>query len=101
MSIKAKVTITQTVTREVSIEFPIGEVVTPRCPSCGRSGQLRIHMPAVFAIDPSGRGRGYNPVPVSVDDPERRDPAFCIAEGCEWTGQFMDLFMGQLVDKVA
>lgn len=76
---------------EVNVSFPIGEPVTPRCPSCGRSGQLRVLMPAVFAIDPSGRPPGFNPTCVSIDGPDRKDAAFCIAEGCEWQGEYRDL----------
>jgi hypothetical protein len=67
--------------------------VTPRCPRCGKSGQLRVYMPAIFAIDPSGRPPGYNPLPVDNDGPDRKDPAFCVAEDCEWQGQYRDLVM--------
>lgn len=61
------------------------------CPKCGRSGQLRVMMPATFAIDPSGRSPGFNPAPVAIDVPDRKDPTFCLAENCEWTGQYRDL----------
>jgi len=60
------------------------------CPSCQSSEHLRVHMPAVFAIDPNGP-KGYNPVPLSIDGPDRKDPAFCAADGCEWLGQYRDL----------
>jgi hypothetical protein len=59
------------------------------CPECGSCEQLRVWIPAVFALDPNGRG--YNPIPVANDGPERKDPAFCAAEGCEWLGQYRDL----------
>jgi len=62
-----------------------------RCPECKRSGQLRVMMPATFAIDPSGRPPGYNPLPVAYDGPDRKDPTCCNAEGCEWFGQYRDL----------
>jgi hypothetical protein len=77
--------------KEVNASLPIGQPVRLHCPNCGKSGQLRVWMPAVFAIDPSGRPPGYNPQPVSIDGPDRKDQAFCAAEGCEWLGQYRDL----------
>ena len=73
----------------------VKEIHVPlRCPECGKSGQLRVHMSAVFALDRIGRSPGFNPIPVANDGPDRKDPTFCAAEGCEWLGQYRDLVQG-------
>jgi len=78
--------IRETVTRTMRVTFPIGEVVTPRCPQCGSCEQLRLVMDVVFALDPA---RGVNPLAVTVDGPQLESGATCNA--CEWSGTYRDL----------
>jgi hypothetical protein len=80
---------------EIEVEQPNGDqdMTTPSCPNCGACGQLRVVLPAVFAVDPAGRSQPINPVPVSWDHPDKHDPAIC--NNCEWTGEYQDLLGGE------
>lgn len=79
-------TVTHTVTRTVRFSFPVGELVTPRCPNCGSCGQLRLVLDAVFPISP---GRGVSMLAVAMDGPQASSGATCNA--CEWSGTYRDL----------